>query len=753
MIYIALLFLIFPSKARIPFVIDVESKCVTLSRKPVMGDTVTAVFQVIPKETKENLKVIFFGFEGTKPVTTDTVFLYNAQKGEKGSFSVDIVYLSSPAIFKAKITNSRGRPNGLGVYRYLMDVKTKQYGNRRDIQIHRPIEYRFNTEKRYFEREIFRFENDRWTRNRNIIDSIQKIDEGIPDSLALVLYADIPKAIYPKRINEWLEKAKHLLQEGWSGDLNESDRNKFFTKLNQKILEEEQRVSREKQSQRNKDKFLWFLYWHIPAMGLIAVLICLLRLRKRVSLRSITPTIFDKFVKYSIYLFVIGAAICFAYPYLLRDNGMHRKREVRRIKKENREIVEKIENLDILKSFQDYTMAGKCPIGTKYGTGACFKYKDTTNSKLNVVYHFFVKVYPTKEGAYKISDSDYDLEEIIGGFEKNAQVEAFVTKLHIEKVNLERRGDRLLVSINDTIVKGNEKYPINLQFDNRSGIITNFSVPAYFTDFLFPELDILRRRCQYAGYPIRHDKCIKYKYYGKSKQHEGYAALVNNGGSDTLWMWFSCDKPEDIGYKWIPVPRMEPPPAAIIEHLYYEFEKAGLPYAYLKDHLQIISSLGMRKPDYFKGEGDKAILQAQIKWKTGYEWVDECNNGKGVRFVVSYEYFGKSEQLGRCLGKPGKRKVGKWKNINQKRFYLKPITQLISENEAREKLYSFLPENRVFSSIFVEIRIPERKDELDNFVYLVGNYSPSQGKGAIIKVNLETGDVKQTFYPIMYLTK
>jgi hypothetical protein len=753
MIYFALLLLIFPSSMRVPFVVDVESKFVTLSARPVQGDTVTAVFEVIPKEAKENLKIIFYGFEGTKPTTADTVFPYDAQMGEKSTFSIDIVYLSTPALFKAKVTNSKGRPNGLDVYRYMVDAKTKEYGTRKEIQIQRPIEYRFNTGKRYFEREILRFENDRWTKNRAIIDSIQKLDEKIPDSLALVLYEDIPKVIYPKRINSLLEKAEYLLQEGWSGDLSESDRKVLIEGLNQRILEEEQRVAREKERHRNKESFLKCLFWIIPVIGLLMILVPLFRFRKRFFLRSITPTAFDRIVRYAIYLFVIGAAIYFAYPYLplnKKYKGKEQLREIKRIERENWEAVENILRLDELKIYSDYPLVNKSPVGTRFGVAAHLKYKDVSHSRLNIEYHFLVKVYPTKEGTFKIIDADYNLEEIIRNIEKNDQFAAFVTKLHVKKVNLERRAEELLVSISDTIAKGGEQYPISLRFDNTRGVITNFSVPAYFTNPLFPELDMLRKRCENAGYAVRHDKCIKYKYRGPRKP-KGYATLVNNGGTDTLWMWFSPNRPEDIGYRWIPVPRSESPPAEIIGQLYYEFEKAGLPDAYIREHLQIVSSSGMRQPDYFKDTGDKAILEARIKWNTGQEWIDECNKGEGIRFAVSYEYFARSKELGKILGKPNRLGRGRWRSISQKRYFLKPITQLISEEEAREKLFSKLPEDKAFSSIYIEIHIPEEKENLRNFIYLVGVYNPSPGVRGSIKVNLETGEILQSStYDVIY---
>jgi len=738
---------------QIPYVIDTERKSVTLAKEPILGDTVTAVFEVIPKETKENLKVIFFGFDGTK-ATTDTAFNYDAIKGEKKTFNVDIVFISTPAIFKVKIAKSRGRPNGLTFSRYLLDMSTGKYGTKRDMQYYRPLEYRFNTKKRTFEREIFRFENERWAKNRAIIDTVNIINGAISDSLALVLYADIPKANYPRNINTWMKKAKFLLHHGWSGDLNENERNNFFLLLNQKIIEEEQSLSHQKQRHRNRRVFFWSLSWLIPVILLIVVLVFLLRLQKRVNSRSITPTIFDKFVKYLIYLFIVGAAIYFAYPYLSLDEKFSRRkrlREIKKIERENWEAVEKILQLDILENYENYSLVHKSPVGTKYGIGGNFRYRDTLHSKMNIEYHFLVKVYPTKEGKYKIINSDYDFEEIERNFEENEQIVSFITKLKAKRVDLEKRGEELLVSINDTVAQGNVQYPINLQYNNENKVITTFTVPSYFSDSLFPELDTIRKRCRYAGHPIQYGKCIKYKYYGKRKQYKGYATLIQGGGSDTLWMWFYLDKPWDFGYKWIPIPRSESPPQSINEQLYYEFEKAGLPSDYIKGHLQVISSIGMRKPDYFTNEGDKTILEAQIKWNTGYEWVDKCNKGVGIRFVVSYEYSGISKQLGKCLGKPGKRKVGKWKNIDRKRFYLKPITQLISESEAREKLYSFLPENRLFSSIYVEIWIPEKKDEMDNFIFLVGNYSPSKARSSAVKVNLETGDVQQTTSPSMVL--
>ena len=99
MIYIGLFLLVFQTKMQNPYVIDTERKSLILAKEPILGDTVSAVFEVIPKETKQNLKVIFFGFDGTKAATTDTAFHYDAIKGEKKTFKVDIVFTSTPATF------------------------------------------------------------------------------------------------------------------------------------------------------------------------------------------------------------------------------------------------------------------------------------------------------------------------------------------------------------------------------------------------------------------------------------------------------------------------------------------------------------------------------------------------------------------------------------------------------------------------------------------------------------------------------
>lgn len=743
MISFVLLLLVFPLKMQPPFVVDVESKSVILSARPVQGDTITATFEVVPEETKEDLKVIFFGFEGTRPVTTDTVFPYKAQEGKKSTFSVEIVYLSTPAIFKAKIVNARGRANGLGVYRYLMDVKTREYGTRREIQIKRPIEYRFNTGKRRFEREIFRFEKDRWAKNRAIIDTIQGLNDTIPDSLALVLYADFPKALYPKGVSSIQERAKYLLQEGWSGALSESERNKLFEGLARRRLEEKERIEREKERQRNREGFSRSLPWLLSVGGLLVVLVLLFLLRQRSSLKPVTPIGFDRVLKYMIYLFAIGAAVYFAYPYLPLHKKFRRRerlREVGSIERENWAAVEDILRLDGLQAYHAYPLVHKSPVQTKYGVGAHLTYKDEIHSRLNMEYRFKVKVYPTKEGTLRIIDGAYDLEALIGNVERNGQFAAFVSRLHVERVNLERRGEELLVTISDTIVRGSEQYPARLRFDNKRGIITNYSVPSYFADPLFPELDTLRKRCRDAGYPVRHDRCIRFKYSGP-KRTRGYATLVDRGGSDTLWMWFAPDRPEDTGYRWIPVPRGGFPPTEIIEQLYGEFERAGLPRAYARDHLEVISSAGKREPDYFKGTGDKVILEAKIKWHTGYEWIDECNKGEGVRFVVSYEYFAEKNELGKIIGRPNRLGKGGRRKTLGNAFFLKPLTQLISEDEARQKLFSKLPEDKAFSSIYIEVCIPEEKGKLKDFIFLVGIYSVRPGADGSIRVNLETGEV------------
>ncbi|HUU86667.1 MAG TPA: carboxypeptidase regulatory-like domain-containing protein [Candidatus Glassbacteria bacterium] len=734
---------------REPFALEVKDKSIKLSEMPVRGDTIKVTFGFVPKETKKGLRVIFYEFSNTRPVT-DTVFYYNAQEGKKISFSIDVIYFSTPAIIRVKITNSKGRPNGLSIYRYLLDAKTGQYGTRKDVQFTRPLEYCFNTKKGGFEYEIVHLKPERWRKNRAIIDSIQEMEGGISDSMALVLYSEIPKIEYPKTIIKWKEKAQYLLREGWKPQMDEEERNAFLARLSQKIQEKERQETRGKQWNHNKVQFLCFLRMYIPAMVLIAVLILLFMLRKRIFPRAYTSTKFNIFVRYLIYALILGIAIFCIYGYLFRDKRIERRKKlekVEKIEKENQKILEKILQVEELSRYSDYPMVYKSVVGSKYGTGAIFRYKDTIHSGMNIDYHFLVRVYPGKDSVYRIVHPDYDLDKIITNFEKDEQVKAFINKLHIKKLNLQRRGALLLATTKDTIIKGNSEYPINFQYNFEKGLVTGFSIPAYFTDAHFPEIDTLKKRCRNAGYPAQNDKCIKYEYqyssYGRPRKRKRFSALVKGGGSDTLRMWFAYNKPKDIGYKWIPVPKRVTPPDKIIEQVYGELKDAGLPYDYIRNHLKIVSSTGRRTPDYFKGIGDRVVLDTEIKWNTGYEWVDASNKGKGIRLFVSYEYFSDENKLGNVLAKPGCRGKGRWKNKIQKRYFLKPITNLIPENEAREKLFSTLPQGNSFSSIYIGVNIPEEKEKLKNFIYLVGTYYPRGYRylKISIKVNLETGEI------------
>jgi hypothetical protein len=743
MIYFLLLLLISPSKMiiRKPFALEVKDKSIKLSKMPVRGDTAKVTFGFVPKETKKGLKVIFYGFNNTKPVT-DTVFHYNAQEGEKISFSIDVIYFSTPAVIRVKITNSETRPNGLSIYRYLLDAKTGKYGTKKDVQFTRPLEYRFNSKKRQFEHEVVHLKPERWRKNRAIIDSIKEMEGEISDSMALVLYSEIPKVEYPKTIRKWGEKAQYLLREGWRPEMDEEERNALFAQLTQRIQEKERQETRKRQWQRKKTEFLRYLKIHIPAIVLIVVLFFLFMLRKRIFPRAYTSTKFNIFVRYLIYASIVGIAIFCIYGYLFRGERIERRKKlekVAKIEKKNQKILEKILQSEELNRYRDYPMVYKLVVSTKYGKGAIFRYKDAIHSGMNIDYHFLVRVYPNKEGKYRLVHSDYDQDKIITNFEKNEQVKAFITKLNIKKVNLQWNGDLLQAGIKDTIEKGDKEYPINFQFDFRKDMLTKFSVPAYFTDIHFPEIDTLKKRCKNAGYPVQNDKCIKYEYqysgYGRHRKRKRFSTLVNGGGSDTLWMWFACDKPEDIGYKWIPVPSRVKPPDKIIEQVYGKLKDAGLPYDYISSHLKIVSSKGRRTPDYFKGIGDRVVLDAEIKWNTGYELVDASNAGKGIRLFVSYEYFSDENKLGDVLAKPVCRGKGRWKNKIQKRYFLKPIKNLISEDEAREKLFSTTPQGNSFSSIYIEVNIPEEKEKLKNFIYLVGTLKIS------IKVNLETGEI------------
>jgi hypothetical protein len=246
---------------------------------------------------------------------------------------------------------------------------------------------------------------------------------------------------------------------------------------------------------------------------------------------------------------------------------------------------------------------------------------------------------------------------------------------------------------------------------------------------------MLSKLCRRWGYRIRDDTYIKRISRG-SEKNPHLVALIEGAGNDTLHIWFSGEN--NFNYWWSPAPKILQTPQSIINQIYKEFSKAGLPSKYARDNVKIVSSRAIRSPEYFSyDEKDRVIVEAIFKWTTGYDWVDEMNNGEGAEFSVIYEYFADSLELGRALGKPGTRAIQRgWVEITPRYYRLRPIKQLISKQKAWRKLFNALINEEKFSKIYIKFNIPEAPNDPNHFILLAGAYGPHE-----IWVDLETAEV------------
>lgn len=518
--------------------VDIESQKITLSKKPILGEKVTAFYEVIPKNSNSDLTVIFHGFRGIRPISNDTVFQYDARQGRLKKFSVELEYFSTPAVFGVKIPQAY---TGLSLTRYLLNAETGEYASIKEIQFNPPVRYRFNPELKIFEQEVLNFKENRWFRNGAIIDTIRTIIPEISDSLALLLYSDISKVIYPPEMSKWLNQAEYLLERGWQKKSSEFERIGF---LNQLRTENEQKNEENRRKDETNRKSLeqerlriqktqtleWLLSWLIPVTLLVLVLVVLLIIRGKKRSKVVTSRVFDRVITYAIYISVIGIALYFTWPYL------------------------SFKNIQIIRKRQEILSEIK-------------------------------------------RDSDLPVHKV-------AEV------------------------------------------------------------------------------------------------------------------------------------RVAEPPQAIIDQLYLEFGETGSTSEYVRNHIKFISARG----SYYENKEAKVILVACFKWVTGYDWVDEMNNGEDVQFTVSYEYFTDPIKLGRMIYGPRSGHSGS-PTPPIRKFYLRPIKNIISKKEARRKLFQHLPDEEQFFDIYVELKIDNETTHFGDLCYLVGRYRQYMAHSLGIKVDLETGEV------------
>jgi hypothetical protein len=308
--------------------VDIESQRIILSKKPIVGETIITFYEVIPKTSKNDLTVIFYGFRGIRPISKDTVFHYNARQGQSKKFSIEVEYFSTPAVFGVRIPQAYTK---LSLTRYLLSAETGEYGSPKEIQFNPPVKYRFNPELRIFEQEVLNFKEDRWHRNSAIIDTIKTVIPEISDSLALLLYSDISKVVYPPEISKWLNQVEYLLERGWQKYSTESQRIEFLNRLraeNEQRNEENRRKDEANRKRLEQERLRiqktqtlrWLLSWLIPVTLLVLVLVVLLVIRSKKRSKVVTSRGFDRTITYAIYILTIGIALYFAWPYLSLKN-------------------------------------------------------------------------------------------------------------------------------------------------------------------------------------------------------------------------------------------------------------------------------------------------------------------------------------------------------------------------------------------------------------------------------------------------
>lgn len=730
-------------------VVEIESHKLTLRSKPQLGSQVAAVYEVTPRISKKDLTVVFYRFRGVKAVNKDTVFHFDAKQGIPRKFTIDVEFFSTPATFWAGI---RGAYNPLSVTRYLINAQTGEYGTIKEIQFQTPIEYRFNPNLLKFEQVVFHFEDDRWNKNREIIDTITAIASELSDSLALLLYSEIHNLIYPEGISKWPEKVRYLLEKGWQGYTKDVDRQEFLMKLkaeNEAVNEEKRKKSElEAQAGQRSRTVKWLLSWLIPAVLLSFLLIALLAVRARRRSKTVTSKQFDKIITYSIYITVIGFAVYFAWPYLgLKSRAPWKisKISLKQDRKvEGRKILSDIKETGLLENFSDFDLVSKSTFTTNAGIGADFVYKDNKYSAFGVEYFFTVKVWPTSEG-YQIRQPVCSPMTAIKKFEQNRRVTSFLTRNEVKKAQLNFVDSLFSVIVKDSVIRYGVTIPLLLEYDGRKEIITTSIVPTDFEDVSFPEIKMLSKICESWGHRIRKDFYIKGVRRLQADQPH-LKTVVENSGNDTLHLWFYSEKGDNYRYYWDPVPNAVEPPQPIIDLIYSEFSKAGLPLEYAREHLKLVSSRAFRRPNYFSyDEKDKVIFEGIFKWIADSDWIDEMNNGEGAQFTVVYEYFSNSLKLGRALGKPETKGIKRvWKQTTPRYYRLRPLNKLISEKEARERLFGALPDEARFNTIYIKLNIPEAPADCNDFICIVGNYTP-HGAGANysfdVMVDLETGEV------------
>lgn len=262
------------------------------------------------------MHVVFFGFEGVRPVSQDTVFHYDAVEGVSRKFKIQVEYFSTPATF---VVAHRGHMP-LTFTRYLLNARTGEYGSLEEIRENPPLEYRFNPESRCFEAKVVNFEKNRWQKNRDIIETVRSIIPQISDSMALVLYSDQGKVTRPWYVSTWQGMVMHLLKNGYMQCSNETERERFLDQLRLKTEAKNRdilRMRREAAERRKRaERVRWLLSWLIPLTILVTLLAILLILRRRISSRVVTSHRADRVITYLVYLLAIGIALYFAWPYL-----------------------------------------------------------------------------------------------------------------------------------------------------------------------------------------------------------------------------------------------------------------------------------------------------------------------------------------------------------------------------------------------------------------------------------------------------
>jgi hypothetical protein len=177
----------------------------------------------------------------------------------------------------------------------------------------------------------------------------------------------------------------------------------------------------------------------------------------------------------------------------------------------------------------------------------------------------------------------------------------------------------------------------------------------------------------------------------------------------------------------------------IIEQLYMKFIEAGLDSEYAYEHLQIVKARSVKGPitftNYPRWETTltvASVIEGLFKLSTGIDWIDNLNDEDGIYIFVTYEFDVVHKKLGRFIRFTTDKENQRDHIITA--YCLKPIKNLIPNNEVRKMIFDRLGEEDCFPRFFIKMDLTKKTDARGNYIFLCG---------AGYKVDLETGTIEK----------